>query len=965
MRTKTRRGSRTWQRGLLVAAMLLTMSIGGAGCGDDSGTNSNANANRNENTNGNTNGNTNPTPLRVTSVDPEDGAVDVALDQTVRITFSRPLDPSTVDASSLRVTAQGRDAVGRLVVDGRLVLFSPAELEADADYIVSVSADVTDATGVGLEAPFTTSFHTGSQNQDGSGPSTDEAVQGLLDPFIYVTKVDEYVLLGVDHNSAGKDLFVLDTEPTPDGSILHSRADETVRPSELKQGAAANLDDDLYDEVVYLTQSFDAASGRGGTGVVHVLDYDGTSFTTETLDADLSLPGNPTWVQYDLALGNLDDDPWAEIVVVGTSDQGDSRLWVLDDRLAGYAILRTMDILGNTDGSTWTGTLGAWVAVGNVDDDPEDEIVLLVAPVAPPGERDGTLRVINDLAEDYAALDAHEVFFSPGWEELLHPDSSGDEFGFQTDMAIADMDADGRREVVLAHRSLGGQYSSDPRLLRCYRKIEVRTFHVVNGGIELWRDGGFDDLREGTMCLGHVADDLRVYPLDVDGDGKQELLADGYLIEQGPGESEELELFDHGVSFYGASTVDAPMQFAAGDVDGDGLPDVLLLRRDGSVDAWGIHRTQTGWDMDGNPIYTYEWEQVDHQSRGGPGAQSLGLLVPANLDGDSVVLSPEEDPDAAQPSQSVKKEIVFSDDQIVALLAAPPCADGIGQATDECETGIGFSQGSSVTLGSEFSVRAGVSLGVEVETEALFITVSKFAAKVVVSVEAAVGVESTKTVTQTISRYAGFGEDLVIFYTVPQTKYTYTLTSHPDPSLVGTKIFVYVPMSPRLFAVTREYYNANNGGQRDIDENVLSVVPGDLGSYPSLAQANDILQANTALGIITPPVTVLQGTGHSEMELELSEDVTTSGRVSVSTDMESEVCGGTVCVGLQVGASVSLYAESSYSTSTVFTSSVGALDAEHFADYLYSYGLFAYLLTLERHGGKPAQTFTVVNHYVE
>ncbi len=41
------------------------------------------------------------------------------------------------------------------------------------------------------------------------------------------------------------------------------------------------------------------------------------------------------------------------------------------------------------------------------------------------------------------------------------------------------------------------------------------------------------------------------------------------------------------------------------------------------------------------------------------------------------------------------------------------------------------------------------------------------------------------------------------------------------------------------------------------------------------------------------------------------------------------------------------------------------LDAEHYADHLYGYGLFAYLLTLEGYGGKPPQTFTVVSHYVE
>jgi hypothetical protein len=325
------------------------------------------------------------------------------------------------------------------------------------------------------------------------------------------------------------------------------------------------------------------------------------------------------------------------------------------------------------------------------------------------------------------------------------------------------------------------------------------------------------------------------------------------------------------------------------------------------------------------------------------------------------VVSPERDPDASDPESSVKSEIVFSDDRIVAVIAAPPCADGIGQNTGNCKMSLGRTSGGSVTTGASFAVWAGVSVGVEAEQVALFATVAKFSAKVAMSAEYATETSTTRSVEHTVSDMVGHGEDLVVFYTVPQKRYTYTVSSHPDQTKVGTEIHVNVPMAPRLFAVTREFYNSNNSGQPDIGSSILPSVPGDLSTYPTEAEADNLLDNHETLGKIGP-VTVNQGeSGAKSVEVVVSEAYTSGETVTVSTEAQVEVCGATVCVGAQFGTSGSLYSRSSYHESTTFMASVGSLDAEHWAEHMYDFGLFAYLYDSETLG----QTFTVVNAFVD
>ncbi len=70
-----------------------------------------------------------PSP-RVVEVDPEDGTMGVLRDATLVVRLSRPVDPTTVAATSLRVETEGADVPARLVVspDRTMLLWVGQEL---------------------------------------------------------------------------------------------------------------------------------------------------------------------------------------------------------------------------------------------------------------------------------------------------------------------------------------------------------------------------------------------------------------------------------------------------------------------------------------------------------------------------------------------------------------------------------------------------------------------------------------------------------------------------------------------------------------------------------------------------------------------------------------------------------------------------------------------------------------------
>jgi len=132
------------------------------------------------------------TPPHVVSVDPVDGATGVALAPVVRLVFSEPIDPATVDATSVTLAPEfGADvpASVTLSADGISAELTPlAPLATATLHRVGVSTAIRDLAGNALAAPFASRFTTASA--DVTGPRllellpADGATNVAVAPFV-------------------------------------------------------------------------------------------------------------------------------------------------------------------------------------------------------------------------------------------------------------------------------------------------------------------------------------------------------------------------------------------------------------------------------------------------------------------------------------------------------------------------------------------------------------------------------------------------------------------------------------------------------------------------------------------------------------------------------------------------------------------------------------------------------------
>lgn len=103
-------------------------------------------------------------PPKVVRTSPPKGKRDVALNATIVIVFSEPVDGSTINETSIRLSHNGLAVPGTVsLLDAAQLtaVFTPAApLAASTDYQLVVTEDVRDLDGEPVEAPVTVSFTT-------------------------------------------------------------------------------------------------------------------------------------------------------------------------------------------------------------------------------------------------------------------------------------------------------------------------------------------------------------------------------------------------------------------------------------------------------------------------------------------------------------------------------------------------------------------------------------------------------------------------------------------------------------------------------------------------------------------------------------------------------------------------------------------------------------------------------------
>jgi hypothetical protein len=260
------------------------------------------------------------------------------------------------------------------------------------------------------------------------------------------------------------------------------------------------------------------------------------------------------------------------------------------------------------------------------------------------------------------------------------------------------------------------------------------------------------------------------------------------------------------------------------------------------------------------------------------------------------------------------------------------------------------------------SVRAGVTVGFETEFSALGVKVSGVEALATLQAHASLIQSRAYTVTKRIVYTTGPIEDTVIFTTIPLDQYTYTITSHPDPDLIGSKVVISLPREPIEVQVERSKYNANvvTGGPL-IDASIFSHTPGNPLSYPGVSDKDALLDDHE--GFDLGPQSVGNSGGNSSLAINVASESGLGAGYGVDFDMSVKGTVGVVVAGFSVGFSADKSLQIIHGDESEYSGSVADmnLDTTEYGQNRYSWGLFTYLYP----DPVSTQEFEVINYWVE
>ncbi len=131
-------------------------------------------------------------PPRVVRTYPPRGKRDVALNATIVIVFSEPLDVRTITSESIRLSRAGEGVVGRLSLtgDGLWAEFQPDNpLAPETEYTLAITTAVADPEGDRLEQSFQTTFTTLAAGDTPSTLHVKTTTTGVEVPTSYLVNV--------------------------------------------------------------------------------------------------------------------------------------------------------------------------------------------------------------------------------------------------------------------------------------------------------------------------------------------------------------------------------------------------------------------------------------------------------------------------------------------------------------------------------------------------------------------------------------------------------------------------------------------------------------------------------------------------------------------------------------------------------------------------------------------------------
>ena len=725
--------------------------------------------------------------------------------------------------------------------------------------------------------------------------------------------------------------------------------DESWLKNTYKLSLPADLDGDGVDEIVNLY--WVDTTSQLHANVIHCdsnCTGNGGSFKKVNDSAlavyDLSkAPTDIGWFRHSFAAADIDGDGKKEIIAVNF---GGIDICTVDKTFAVSCVNQSHSAVTQMS-----------VASGHFDNAPgrtNDSVVV--------GFSDASLGYVSVFDGTPNAFSSN-AFSNPSHDpislNIKFADQSSSIAYDQSYVATGDVDLDGRDEILLAvpePGTINGLTAARHHdlILLDDAKTAYRPFHAFrypigdDGSRSLFDTANLNNftfhptlrvftkttkpaLAKAIYAGSYILDNLQnLYPSDTT------TLASGQTILNGV-TSTTMSFHENG----GGNYNHGPDDVVVGDIDASGQDSVVAFW-DAGVDATQptsaftiVTVAKVSWDV-GSASWP-RWSNI---------ATTVSGLTPAANAGDSGTYNvglalPNVDRDSAIVEYQNEHEVLFSDPQVLAVLAAPPFFSGVNE--NNSQTSISFGSGQGSDAQSTIGVSAGLSIGYSAPSlfgldeaswklsfETSFDSIS----------DHSVELEQTQTWT------AG-SEDAVVFHVIPFDVYYYKIMSSPDPTDVGNLVTINVPRALNTYKVPVALYNATilNGAQ--VGPDVITHTVGDPSSYPSVNACADASNTSGKVGSTSLLVdgdtwcyavdsTLHSGVGTGSVGFQIDRtDTFAAGKsqdIAVNFETEEGVGGLTFgqSVGFHYGYSYTVNTEQSYN----FAGQVGDLpDSKHGYDF--------------------------------